>query len=267
MRSARSLVARAANRGLAPAGFALVRRSDPLRATMAGALRQLAARGLAPRTVLDVGAAYGDWSRAAAGTWPESRFVLAEPLAEYRTALERSVEELGARAKYVESAVGAEGGETVLHVHPDLVGSSTRPEQGIAAEQRTVPVARLDDLVRDVRAEPPFLLKLDVQGAEIDVLRGAETTLRSCEAIVLEALLFEFYAGCPLFADVVAELGRRGFALYDAVDLAYRPLDGALAQADLLFVPAEGLLRRDHRFATREQRRALDARLDRPTKA
>jgi hypothetical protein len=50
-----------------------------------------------------------------------------------------------------------------------------------------------------------------------------------------------------------------GLVVYDVTDPLYRPLDGALAQADLCCVPATSQLRRDLAFSTPEQRRTSDA--------
>jgi FkbM family methyltransferase len=256
-----ALLHRAVGRTLGRFGLRLVRTGGHERATIEGALSHLAGLGLSPRTVLDVGAAYGDWSAACAAVFPAARYVLVEPLEEYAPFLERRLSELGG-AVHVAAAVGSEPGELELHVHPDLVGSSTRAERepAVEGELRAVRAARIDDLVEEAGAEPPFLLKLDVQGAELDALAGAERTLERSDAVVLEALLFEFYVGGPQLADLVAALAARGFAVYDLVDLAYRPLDGALAQADLVLVRADGPLRADHRYATDEQRRQLNAR-------
>jgi FkbM family methyltransferase len=256
-----ALLRRAADRTLGRFGLRLVRAGGAGRATIEGALAHLAGRGLSPRTVLDVGAAYGDWSAGCAGVFPAARYVLVEPLEEYAPFLERRLRELD-NAVHLVTAVGAEPGEIELHVHPDLVGSSTRPERedAVEGERRPVRAARIDDLVAEAGAEPPFLLKLDVQGAELDAIAGGERTLERCDAVVVEALLFEFYVGGPQLADLVAALAARGFAVYDVVDLAYRPLDGALAQADLVLVRADGPLRADHRYANEEQRRRLNER-------
>ena len=55
-------------------------------------------------------------------------------------------------------------------------------------------------------------------------------------------------ADAPELFDVLALLKRQGFVVYDLVGTAHRPLDGALAQVDLLCVPAASPLRADHRW-------------------
>jgi hypothetical protein len=54
-----------------------------------------------------------------------------------------------------------------------------------------------------------------------------------------------------------------GFAIYDLFGVSYRPLDGALAQADLCFVKSDSVFRKDHQFATAEQRQQVTERLHR----
>jgi FkbM family methyltransferase len=246
------------NRLLAPLGFALQRRSGPARATAERALVRLPGLGLVqPRTVIDVGAAFGDWSSFAAGVFPDARFLLVEPLAEFAPFLETRARELP-NAVFIGEAAGEVSGTAPLHVHRDLVGTSLRSESGLSADDRQVPVTTIDDLVARVGAEGPLVLKLDVQGAELDVLAGAGASLGQTALVQLETLLLPFYEGAPGLADIVAFMRNAGFVVYDAVDLGYRPFDGALAQLDLLFVPESSGLREHREYATAAQRRLAD---------
>src|SRR5262249_46480029 len=138
------------------------------------------------------------------------------------------------------------------------VGTSLRVEPELGATDREVHVLTIDELVAREGAEGPFAVKLDVQGAELDVLAGAATTLERTELVQLETLLFPFYDGAPDAAEVVSFMRDAGFVVYDVADLAYRPLDGALAQLDLFFVPNVSALRLHHEYASVEQRRESD---------
>jgi len=104
---------------------------------------------------------------------------------------------------------------------------------------RVVPGLRVDDLLREINFRTPALLKIDVQGAELIVVRGASVALRSCEIVLLETSLFQLMKGAPLLSDIVAYI----------FGLCYRPLDGALAQIDVSFVRKDSALWRDHRWA------------------
>jgi FkbM family methyltransferase len=251
---------RAVNRVLSPLGLSLQRRGGLPRASAERALRRLPGLGVQPRIVVDVGAAYGDWSALAGRVFPEARFLLVEPLSEFAPFLEARARDLRS-ATVVAAAAGRTAGTTTLHVHEDLVGTSLRSEPGLEGTDRTVQMLTIDELVSDERADGPFAVKLDVQGAELDVLAGAAATLAETELVQLEALFFPFYDDAPEFADVVAFMRGAGFVVYDIVDPGYRPLDGALAQADVLFVPDGSPLRRHHEYASQEQRHDRDASL------
>jgi FkbM family methyltransferase len=240
------------NRLLGRVGLQLTRARPP-RASLAGVLEHLKRREIAPETVIDGGAAFGDWSATCRQVWPDARYLAVEPLVELQPFL-RNLE-------LVPAALGSESGATTLYVHADLSASSTlkEQEQGLEQRPRKVACVSVDELVRERSASGPFLLKLDLQGAELEALAGATQTLRSTEAVVLEATLLPVFAGGPEFAEVVAFMRERGFVPYEIFDLRYRPLDGALVQADLVFVPETSRLRREAGYATAEQRRRLDA--------
>lgn len=221
-------------------------------------LRVVGAAGVRPRTVVDVGAAYGGWSARCRTVFPDARFILVEPLGEYSQRRESVRGEIPGAVE-IEAAATAEPGTIEINVHEDLVGSSLKREQEgetVDGVPREVRAATVDELCDEHGAGGPYLLKVDVQGAELDVLRGAERTLEETEVVLLEVSFFRFFHDGPLFHEVVAEMARLGFVPYDFVGYVYRPLDGALAQLDTVFVREGGPLRRDHVFATPEQRAA-----------
>jgi FkbM family methyltransferase len=245
--------------------FSRGRRKRNRRDRLTGVLEQLRGLDFAPATVFDVGAAFGDFARQCHAVFPDARYVLIEPLAEYGPALATALESLPG-AELVRAAAAATAGEITLNVHGDLVGSSLYLEQEDSAVNgvpRTVPTVTLDGLRAERGLKPPFLVKIDVQGAELDVLAGAAQTLREADYVVLEVSFFEFFRGGPLFHDVVAFMQACGFVAYDIFGFQYRPLDGALSQADVAFVREQGPFRQHHFYATREQRQSQDRSLRR----
>ncbi len=233
------------------------------RATLEGALRHARRMGVAPATVFDVGAGFGTFTVACARVFPQADYHLIEPLDEFEAALSRLCTRID-RARVHKVAAAARSGRVTLHVHDDLVGSSLLTEcEGPAVDgvAREVAVLTVDEIAGAAKARPPFLLKADVQGAELEVLDGAAGVLADAEMVVLETSFFRFFKGGPPIAEVIAAMNGRGFALYDLFGLSHRPLDGALAQADCVFVKEDGPLRAHHHYATPEQRRVLTARL------
>ena len=234
------------------------------RSGLDGLLRQARAMGFIPTTVVDVGAAYGSFASHCFSVFPKARVFLLEPLIEYQPLLNKMIEAMPA-AQCILAAASAHQGELVLNVHPDLVGSSllreVEKDTHVNGVPRTVRAITIDSLIKETGAKGPFLLKVDVQGAELDVLRGAERMLADTEYILLEVSLFNFFQDGPDFHDVVMYMKSRGFVANDISGLQYRPLDNALSQIDIAFVKERGLFRQRHFYATPEQREAQDRRI------
>jgi FkbM family methyltransferase len=240
--------------------------SSSQRESVSQVLEQARTIGFVPRAVIDVGAAYGSFTCLCQTVFPDARYLLVEPLEEYRPLLDQ-VKQTSASVDYTMAAASAHEGVIQINVHPDLVGSSLYREvetgTGVNGMMRTVRSVTVDRLVRDAGFDGPYLLKVDVQGAELDVLQGAEHTLSSSELVVLEVSFFKFFEDGPECADVLAYMKKKGFVPYDIVGRQYRPLDGALSQVDIAFVKEGGLFRRHHGYATAEQRDAQNRQMQR----
>ena len=234
------------------------------RSGIEGLLRQAQSMGFKPATVVDVGAAYGSFASQCVPVFPKARFLLLEPLVEYQPFLKELTESMPT-AQCIMAAATAHQGEIVLNVHPDLVGSSlfreVEKDTDVNGLPRTVRAITIDGLLEETGAKGPFLLKVDVQGAELEVLRGAEKMLADTEYILLEVSLFRFFQDGPDFNDVVLYMKSHGFVAYDISGLQYRPLDNALSQVDVAFVKEEGLFRQRHFYATPAQREAQNERI------
>ncbi len=227
-----------------------------MRRTLPAVLAHYRRLGLTPSTVIDVGVGPGTPELYA--SFPESRLLLVEPLEEWRRDLERLERERG--ADVVLAAAGPEAGEVEITVHRMPVCSSIfgdRRGEDHSGARRSVPVVRLDDVVQTRGLAGPFVIKVDVEGAELEVLRGGRDVLRGCELVLLEVSLFEFVAGAPQFHDVVAWMHDQGFVVGDIYNGHCRLLDDALAQVDVAFVREDGRFRTEHAYATAEQIDAL----------
>jgi FkbM family methyltransferase len=265
MTSLKSRAANVANAVLRPVDVAIVRRSTLPARSHADLLAQIQLHGINPTTAFDIGAARGEWTRACHSIFPNVRFVMVEPLGEFASGLVALAGQLP-RAVVIEAAAAEGGGSASLNVHADLVGSSLLGEaEGVGTDgvARSVRTVAIDDLAAEVEAEPPFIIKVDTQGAELRVLDGARQTLAHTDLVVLEVSLIPFFYGGPVLLDVIKYMEPLGFVVYDILGLTYRPLDGALAQVDIAFVPERSPLRNDHRYATAEQRNEQDERFRR----
>ena len=100
----------------------------------------------------------------------------------------------------------------------------------------TIISQRLDTLVRKKNIPYPDFLKLDVQGHELAVLKGADKSLGNTEVCLLEVSLLDFGSNSPLLTDVVSFMDERDFQAYDISQFMRRPYDKALFQIDMFFV-------------------------------
>lgn len=130
--------------------------------------------------------------------------------------------------------LGAENRADVAFHHVNAAinssGSSLYDEQtSYPRDTISLPMRTLDDVLAEMPGREFDLLKIDVQGAEIDVLRGAGRTLAGVEAIVIELSLLEYNKGAPPIGETMRWLGEQGFALFDVFPLSRIPA-GALLQ-------------------------------------
>jgi FkbM family methyltransferase len=234
-----------------------IRPATAPRASMAGGLAQLARLGFQPRTVIDAGVANA--TPELYQTFPAASILLIEPLVEFEPFLQKICSTYN--AQYVLAAAGQAPGSATFHVHSDKFSSSLLSEvEGVSVDgtPRTVPVVSIDQQCAEKSLAGPYLIKLDVQGAELQVLAGAARTLLQTDAVILEVTLFATMIGGPQFFDLITYMKGAGFVPYDLFGFQYRLLDGALSQLDMIFVREDGLLRRSHAYATPEQRRVQD---------
>lgn len=231
------------------------------RASMSGVLKQLSENGVSPQTVIDVGAAVG--TKPLYEIFPDARHILIEPLEEFLPHLQSLVLQIE-NAEYIIAVAAETSGEKTLNVHPDLVGSSLYLEEedsDVNGEPRNISAITLDQVCADTDAQEPYLIKVDTQGSELDVLKGATRILADTDVVIMEVSLFEFFKGGYQFYDCIQFMKDRGFVVYDIFGLQYRPLDGAMSQVDIAFVQEHGWLRKHHCYATREQRKAQNSKI------
>jgi FkbM family methyltransferase len=221
------------------------------RRTLAQVAANARSAGLEARGVIDVGVARGTPGLYEA--WPAARLLLIEPLLEWEGYLQ---EHTRGRGDYLLAAAGPAGGEVAIQVHrvPELSSVIGERDEGQTTTRR-VPRVKIDEAAREL--EGPLVVKLDVEGGELEALRGAEAVLARTELLLLETSLFELVPQQPLVTEVVQYLADRDFVLYDVFGGHLRLLDGALAQVDLAFAPRQGVLRTEQRYGTAAQTDAL----------
>ncbi|MEM1041289.1 MAG: FkbM family methyltransferase [Bacteroidota bacterium] len=224
-RSARHLLFRA---GVVAGGTA----SFP---SVSSTLSYLKRRGFRPRTIVDVGAYVGNWTRMVKTLFPSARVLMVEPQADKQGALARVRAEFAPSALLQDALLGAEDDQPVEFVVMET-GSSVLEEQSDHYPRTTVArrTTTLDRLVDDAGWQHVDFLKLDVQGYELEVLRGASACLPTCEFVLMEVSVVPMNLGAPTVDEVFAFMTERGFRMLDLCDQHRR--HDVLVQVDLLFI-------------------------------
>jgi FkbM family methyltransferase len=196
-------------------------------------------------TVLDVGANEGQFVKVARVLFPQAPILAFEPNPHLVPSLERVLSTSG-RGTVLPLACGREQGVLPLHLtkfspsasllQPTRLQIPDFPAAEIG-ETIQVTVERLDDVVRsNALARAPYLLKLDVQGFELQVLQGATSILPDVAVILCEVNAEGFYMGQAGFEQIYLFLRQHGFKLVDIGEPIRARRTGEVLYFDVAFL-------------------------------
>jgi FkbM family methyltransferase len=194
--------------------------------------------------IYDIGANVGTWSLLAKALVPYVRIEAFEPLPKHQAEFLRNF--TGTADVTLHSvALGSDNAAATFHVTDFSDASSfLQPNEaswsqfGVREVQRfPLSVVRLDDYRRDRKLPRPDLIKLDIQGFELEALRGAPECLTSAEAVITEVSFIEYYEGQCLFHDMVTYLAQFGLLL--RAFGVNTPTGTPVGQTDVLFMRGE----------------------------
>jgi FkbM family methyltransferase len=228
---------------LAAAAGLRVRRAGPGNRfeAMGDALGLLRSSGYLPRVVIDGGANVGQWSAIASTIFDEATFHLIEPQPACHARLRQTF--TSPRFQLHPVALTRPGVSTVRlaslgggGVGTGAFVTTSNHESNVDIVER--PAVTLDSLFAGSLGAPDrALLKLDLEGHEIEALDGAAAMIGSVEVLVIEVTFFDIYSkNHRLFDDVLRSVGALGFALYDFAALYPRARDQRLRMGDAIFV-------------------------------
>ena len=226
-----------------------VSRGAPNRfAAIPAALAHLHRRGFRPTVVIDGGANVGRWTSTAHALFSDAAFHMVEPQPTCVALLEDLRRRLP-RTTLSAVALAAPGVERVrmIGVAPGGLSEGAFVTDDPDAEATTLPASTLDALFADrITAADRVFLKLDLEGQELNALRGAERLLPSVDVVLCEVHFFDPYrSGCAVFGQVADFLAARGFEVYDIAALMPRARDGRLNVGDVVFARSDSALCQD----------------------
>lgn len=209
-------------------------------------IQRLAKLGYQPTNVLDIGAYNGSWAQEFKRAFPKARmhcFEAQDKMEPILTALTNRHPDIG----YTKALLGDDSSKTVeFHVldtkHGSTGSSIYKETTGFESTIVTMPIQTVDEILAAVDFPVPNFIKIDVQGAEIDVLKGAVNAMKSAEVLVAEMSLVDYNEGAPLIHDVLSFLAQHDFILYEIAD-THRRKNNTLIQIDGIFVKSKSPLR------------------------
>lgn len=168
-------------------------------------------------TLIDVGVSKGTPELYAAV--PSAYLVLVEPLTENEPDMRAILKQR--RGEYLLAAAGAEDGSATINVEPQKRGMSSllartrETATGDATQRRTVPTMPLDQLLDRTDLKPSFGLKIDTEGYEVEVIRGARKLLDQTEFVIAETSVAPRFEGGYQARELLSALRESGFVATD----------------------------------------------------
>ncbi len=188
-------------------------------------------------TVYDIGAHHGKWSLGMKKLMPKASFQLFEANPVCETFLKKT------GLPYHRIALSKAKGKRVFHSN-NSTGDSFYPENtklsgAFGWQEKEVETADLDTFAVQNHLPSPDWIKLDVQGAELDVLAGGKFLFSKTNFLLTEIPLLPYNLGAPSFSDYLDAFGAAGFLPVSVVEVhqlsAKAGKSPAFSQMDLFF--------------------------------
>ncbi len=198
-------------------------------------------------TVLDIGANIGHFAFAISALLPKAKIYSFEPLPECFQELKLKINN-NSNIEVFNIALGDESGSLTFRRNAHNFSSSflkmanlhiTAFPKSAKSEMTEVYIERLDDVAKNLEIKEPFLVKIDVQGFEDQVLKGGIETICKASIIIVETSFYTLYENQPLFNDIYSTLKSHKYLYAGAFDSLKDPNSGRVLQEDSIFIKSK----------------------------
>ena len=208
--------------------------------------------GFKPKLIFDGGANQGEFTHFCTRLWPEATIACFEVLP-HRVVELKQFAQKHPNVKVFPVLLGEENRDRVpfyeLEGKAETASSILDATNSFNIPPKYHSMRTVDDIIaKEFNGRAPDLIKLDVQGYELEILKGAEENLEQIQAIVAELAVLELYQDVPLLSEVVEWFRQRHWETYDLCGFWRRPLDLAMWNVDFLFVPRDHFLRQNKSY-------------------
>jgi len=197
-------------------------------------------------TIVDIGANRGQFALAARFWTRQALIYSFEPLSDAANRFNKLFQN-DKKTFFFEAAISPQTGKTDIHVAAADDSSSLLPISSLQEQLfpgtgevriEKILTGPLSDFIQAAQIKSPALLKIDVQGYELETLKGCESLLYRFDSIYVECSFMELYVGQPLAGEVVTWLSRKGLELKGVYNMTYDSRGNSI-QADFLFRKAD----------------------------
>ena len=189
----------------------------------------LKGKGYYPKSIIDIGANLGQFYNLVKSIYPDSKVLSVEGNPECENELRNN------NPNYLITLLGSEKTTKTFYVNKNdrtCTGASIYKETTEFYDdcnEFTLPMTTLDSLQQSFD-----LIKIDVQGAELDILKGGVKTIMDCDFILVELSINKYNDGAPSADEVIVFLSNLGFQINDIFSHFY--FNNTLTQIDILFI-------------------------------
>ncbi|MBP6688255.1 MAG: FkbM family methyltransferase, partial [Lacibacter sp.] len=185
-------------------------------------LQNIKLLGFTPSFVVDIGAYEGYWTRDFLEVYPDTKILMLEAQSAKEEKLKMVCSDFR-NTQYHIALLSPEDGKEFSFIESETASHIT--EEGVEAAKKLKGEA-LDQILQRKQLPFPDFLKLDVQGFELEVLKGGSNSLAHAQFCLLEVSLLDL-DGTPMMLEVMNYMDSKGFQAYDICQFMRRPLDKA----------------------------------------
>jgi len=188
-----------------------------------------------PQNIFDIGCGHGEWFKKINKIFPKSKYYLFDANYENKEFLRRlSVKH---KINYKICLIS----NKIKKIKFYIMGYGSSVYNELSQHNRKIKIIESTTLKKEINEHNILsknnLLKLDVQGSELDILKGLKEKINIFEAIILETSVRRLNKSSPLFITIINFMYKNNFIFFDICDL--KRLDGknsTLIQLDALFI-------------------------------
>lgn len=174
---------------------------------------------ISPKVIYDIGASVLHWTNEAKTIWPSAEYIVFEamPECEFLYKENNLQYNIGVLSDRNDREVNFyqnnyhPGGNSYYKENEQINPESTRLYN--ESNKKLYKTKTLDSIINSKNLPMPDLIKIDVQGAELDILKGSKKALKNCKDLILELQIVEFNKGAPLRDEVIKYVEDLGFKL------------------------------------------------------